>query len=78
MTSACGPLLEPPALPPRPSSMQLPTILQNGNDSLDDPKDESDHELQDPGLHRSPSNSSLVLAPSLPPSTLTASTTYSR
>ena len=78
LTSSCGPLLEPPALPPRPSSMQLPTILQNGNDSIDDGKDSAD-ELQDPIiLNRCASNSSLVLAPGLPPTASAASATYSR
>ena len=78
LTSSCGPLLEPPALPPRPSSMQLPTILQNGNDSIDDGKDSAD-ELQDPIiLNRCTSNSSLVLAPGLPPTASAASATYSR
>ena len=80
LTSSCGPLLEPPALPPRPSSMQLPTILQNGNDSLDDGKDESEDELKNPMLNRIPSNSSLILPPVLPPMAMAsaASSNYSR
>ena len=62
----------------RPSSMQLPTILPNGNDSIDEGKDSAD-ELQDSNLNRSSSNNSLVLAPGLPSAAALASaTTYSR
>jgi hypothetical protein len=64
----CGPLLEPPALPPRPSSIQLP-IVQNG-DSLDEGRDSADEHQQDSrsSLQRqgsNASNGSLVLAPPL-------------
>lgn len=69
----CGPLQEPPALPPRPTSMQLPTV-QNG--SVDDGRDSGDEPLV---LDRQGSNSSLVLAPPLAPLfSLAASSTYSR
>lgn len=71
--ASCGPLQEPPALPPRPTSMQLPTV-QNG--SVDDGRDSGD---EPPLLDRQGSNSSLVLAPPIAPlSSLPASTTYSR
>lgn len=60
----CGPLLEPPALPPRPTSIQLPTVQNNG--SLDDGKDSGD-EVSHQRQGSDASNNSLVMAPQCPP-----------
>ena len=65
----CGPLSEPPEIPPRPISFQLPSVMANG-DSLDESRDSAD-ELEArsyPHLPRQGSDGSggsLVLAPPL-------------
>ena len=79
----CGPLSEPPEIPPRPISFQLPSVMPNG-DSLDESRDSAD-ELEAiacsyplPSLPRQSSDGSggsLVLAPPLTTCLPTASIT---
>ena len=71
-------LLEPPLIPPRPSSMQLPSVMHNG-DSLDEGRDSAD-DLESrsflPRQGSDGSNTSLVMAPpsSLPSASVTTNT----
>ena len=72
-------LLEPPLIPPRPSSMQLPSVMHNGNDSLDEGRDSADDLESRSFLPRQASdgsNSSLIMAPpaSLPAASVTTNT----
>lgn len=71
---ACGPLLMPPALPPRPPSMQLPVQLANGDESVDIEEDvrlscDSDNQDKQSLVRQGSdtSNSSLVMAPPMAP-----------
>ena len=71
-------LLEPPLIPPRPSSMQLPSVMHNG-DSLDEGRDSADDLESRSFLPRQASdgsNSSLIMAPpaSLPAASVTTNT----
>jgi len=81
-------LLEPPLIPPRPSSMQLPSIMHNGGDSLDEGRDSAD-ELQNfecrtssgsflPRQGSDGSNNSLVMAPpaKVPPAAAITTNTF--
>ena len=75
---SCGPLSEPPDLPPRPNSFQIPSVMPNG-DSLDESRDSADEiEARSYPLPRQGSDGSggsLVLAPPLTTSLPAASIT---
>ena len=64
---SCG--RDPPALPPRPSLMQMPSVIRNGGDSLDESRDSADESnFRTSRLDRQgsdTSNTSLVL-PTIP------------
>lgn len=79
---SCGSNLEPPALPPRPTSMQQLPIVQNG-DSLDDGKDSADEMTSRSSAFMTrqgsdTSNNSLVMAPPILQGLSTESNPYSR